>query len=215
LINPPKILIDATRDGGVWWFPQSSQTGFSPVDEHQGKKLADYLRYLGYQVDELGRGELITAGILNQYSYVIRAGGFGNYTPEELNAYESFLGKQSSLLLLTDHLSNFTNDQLSASLGLNFEGAYDDIVTSFQSHPVTAGVTSFPFMVGSVIRNYNPTFVSVTGTMQISLNGENRDAGVMGTVTHGVSKIFFIGDVNGLETVPQPFTSNLVSWLFK
>ncbi len=40
------ILIDASHDGGVWWFPQSGP--FSPGAPHQGKALADHLRGLGH-----------------------------------------------------------------------------------------------------------------------------------------------------------------------
>ena len=31
-----KILVDASKDGGVWWFPQSPG-GFSAEADHQGK----------------------------------------------------------------------------------------------------------------------------------------------------------------------------------
>src|SRR5688500_2334078 len=72
-----KILIDASRDGGVWWFPQSSETGFSSNADHQGKPLADYFRSQGYEVNELTRGTVITArgtvitdGMLSQYDKV-------------------------------------------------------------------------------------------------------------------------------------------------
>jgi hypothetical protein len=42
------------------------------------------------------------------------------------------------------------------------------------------------------------------------------DPPVMGTVTNFPNtKIFFIGDINGMESVPQPLTQNLVNWLFK
>src|SRR6187549_3774745 len=53
------ILVDASKDGGVWWFPQG-QAGFSATNPHQGSALADYFRNLGYQVDELPRGAIIT-----------------------------------------------------------------------------------------------------------------------------------------------------------
>jgi hypothetical protein len=37
--NQPSILVDATRDGGVWWCCQPGS--------HQGKKLAEYLMMKG------------------------------------------------------------------------------------------------------------------------------------------------------------------------
>lgn len=212
--NPPPsgktILIDASKDGGVWWFPQVGP--FSSTDNHQGKNLADYLRSLGYYVDELGRGTVVTSAILNNYTNVIRCGGYRNYTADELAAYESFLSRSTSLLLLQDHLANFTNDQLSAQLGLNFEGVQGGTITSFAQHEVTTGVSSFPYMEGSYIKNPDASKITVIGSLQLS-SGENYC--VMGIVKHPNANIFFIGDVNGLEQTPQPFTSNLTDWLFR
>ena len=203
------ILIDASKDGGVWWFPQSPISGFSATGYHQGKDLADYLRSMGYRVHEIPRGAIITERLLNNYSKVIRAGGMGNYTAAELAAYESFLSRPSSLLLLQDHLTNFSNDQLSAGLGIAFEGAQSGTINQFAVHPVTVGVNSFPFMTGAVVRNPIPVTMTILGTINTS-----PAQGVMGIVHHPTSKIFFIGDTNGIETIPQPFTSNLVRWLF-
>jgi len=211
MAKPQRILIDGSHDGGVWWFPQSIQTCFSPTNEHQGKKLVEYLVSQGFFVDELPRGEKITSDLLNQYSKVIRAGAFGNYSQEEMAAYESFLNRNTSLLLLSDHLTNTTNDNLSSQLGLQFEGAYGGTITSFTTHPVTDGVTSYPFNVGSVVRNFDPSKIKIVGSIQV--NGSM--AGAMGTVDHPNSKIFFIGDTNGIETIPQPFTVNLINWLFR
>jgi len=39
---------------------------------------------------------------------------------------------------------------------------------------------------------------------------------VMGILyTYSNSRIFFLGEINGLETIPQPFTQNLFTWLFQ
>ena len=212
--NPGKILIDASRDGGVWWFPQSSATGFSATTDHQGKILADYIKTLGFEVDELPRGVVITIDLLSKYSKIIRAGAFGYYTQAEIAAYTSFLGGSTSLLLLQDHLGNSSNDNLSAQLGLDFTGAIGGTITSFTNHSITAGVNSFPFMVGSVIHNPDPSKIIVLGKIATSPAGDSF-ATAMGILKHPTSKIFFIGDLNGIETIPQPFTSNLINWLFK
>lgn len=209
------ILIDASKDGGVWWYPQSAATGFVATNNHQGKKLADYFRSLGFKVDEIGRGTIITNDLLRNYNNIIRAGGFGNYTPDEIAAYETFLSRSSSLLLLQDHLTNFPNDQLSASLGAVFTGVQAGTVTSFESHPITTGVSSFPFMMGSVIRNPDPTKMTILGSIVTTIGGETSNTGVMGVLHHPTSRIFFIGDTNGIETIPQPFTLNLIKWLFR
>ena len=111
-----------------------------------------------------------------------------------------------------NHLANFTNDQLSAQLGLNFEGVQGGTITSFAQHEVTTGVSSFPYMEGSYIKNPDASKITVIGSLQLS-SGENYC--VMGIVKHPNANIFFIGDVNGLEQTSQPFTSNLTNWLFR
>lgn len=209
-VKPKTILVDASRDGGVWWFPQSSTTGFSASNVHQGKNLVDYLRSLAYQVDELPTGTTITSDILSKYDKVIRAGGFGSYSLDEMAAYRFFLGGNKSLLLLQDHLSNFPNDQLSVELGLSFEGDYSGTLNSFSQHAITNGVTPLPYIAGSVIFNPDPAKITALGT----LNANGTNAVAMGIVKHPTSKIFFVGDMNGIEAIPQPLTSNLVSWLF-
>ena len=70
------VLVDASRDGGAWWFPQSSETGFSMSEPHQGKQLADYIRSRGFEVVELPRGRAVTDGLLNQYNKIIRLFSF-------------------------------------------------------------------------------------------------------------------------------------------
>ena len=59
--------------------------------DHQGKGLADYLRSLGYHVDELPRGAVITNELLTNYSKIIRGPAFFDYTDEELAAYKNFM----------------------------------------------------------------------------------------------------------------------------
>ncbi len=209
------ILVDASRDGGVWWFPQYEATGFSATAHHQGKALANYLKSLGYKVDELPRGITISGDLLGRYKYVIRAGGFGTYSTGEIDAYTSFLQKDSSsLLLIQDHLSIGANDPLSISLGVMFEGTAQGTISYFAQHPVTAGVHSIPFIAGSVVSNPDPQKITLLGSLNPSAGEEGLTSGVMGIVHHSRSKIFFLGDMNGLESVPQPFTQNLVKWLF-
>lgn len=208
-----KILVDASKDGGAWWFPQYGS--YSANIDHQGKALADYLRGLGYQVDELPRGATITTAVLNNYSNVIRAVGFFDYAPAELDAYKSFLSRQTSLLLVNDHMTNTQNDALSAYLGLNFEGAHWGPVTSFQSHAITAGVTSIPYIAGSVVRNWDPSKITVLGSLPLTGGLPGSAVAAMGIVNQPSSRIFFIGDIGGIEQVHQPFVSNLTKWLFR
>lgn len=208
-----KILVDASRDGGVWWYPQHPGTGFDAGAPHQGKALADYLRSLGFVVDELPRGAAVTGELLGQYDKVIRPHAFSHYTPAELAAYATFLERPSALLLLQDHHMHTTNDNLSEHLGLPFSGAQSGTITRFAPHDITKGVNYLSFVAGSVIPKPDPKKITVLGTLTAS--ADSTASAAMGILHHPSSRVFFIGDTNGLEQVPQPLTSNLVKWLFQ
>jgi len=207
--NDSTILIDASRDGGVWWSPQVSS--FSVTMPHQGKPLADYLRSLGCTVHELPRGAVITWQELRKYKNIIRVVGFGNYTSQEIAAYDAFLHNSSSVILLSDHMQNSSNDNLSAHLGLNFSGSYTGTITA-TNHIINSGVNGFPYIAGSVIMHPDPAKIFILGYVGTSASHPGYAA--MGILFHSSSKIFFSGDANGIELMPQPFTYNLVKWLF-
>ena len=204
------ILIDASRDGGVWWFTPGGTNG--PAGTNQGAALYNYLTSLGYVVEELRVGEAITRERLRRYDLVIRAGEYGTYTSDEIAAYQEFLNRNSALLLISDHSAQLQNDQLATLLGLNFEGSYTTDITQFNTHPITQGVTSHQYIAGSIIRNPDPQKITTLGYYS---DANITNAAVMGIVQHPTSRIFFIGDINGIEQVPQPFTSNVVKWLFQ
>ena len=221
------ILVDASKDGGVWWFPQSPLTGFSENDDHQGQVLANYLRSLGFHVDELPRDAVITDQLLEKYSRIIRVAAFFPYTDKEIDAYKKFLKRPGAILLLQDHLTYTTNDKLSELFGLKFRGAVNGTVTNFISHEITAGISDLPFIAGAVVTNSdsNPN-ITVLGSLDKNtytvltsadpfITNDNSPA-VMGLVNNfPQTKIFFLGDGNGIEMLPQPLTENLVNWLFK
>jgi len=101
-IGLPRVLVDASRDGGVWWFPQVAP--FSGSDAHQGRALADFIRSLGYEVEELPRPFVITATLLHSYDIVIRANGFGTYTETEVSAYKDYVDRGGNLLIAADRV---------------------------------------------------------------------------------------------------------------
>ncbi len=220
------ILVDASKDGGVWWFPQEPATGFSEADAHQGKALADYLRSHGYRVDELPRGAVITKELLAKYARIIRAPAFFPYAEEEIAAYKQFLNKPGAILLMQDHLMYTTNDKLSELLGLEFKGAVDGIISTVDATEI-AGGTSLPYIAGAVVTNtINNPNITVLGILKkddyIILNnkdpyegGGRRDAPVMGVVNnYPLTRIFFYGDGSGIICPPQTFSENLGQWLF-
>lgn len=208
ILNNNTILIDASKDGGVWWYPQVGN--FSPVAAHQGQAIANYLRRLGYSVVEAPRGQVITWPFLSRFRKVIRFGGFDTYTQQEIYAYDSLVARSASILFIQDHLQNASNDLLSSHWGLNFSGSVTATVTQWTTHPITNAVSSLDYNAGSVIMNPDSNKITVLGYFS---SGKNQMAAI-GILHHPSSKIVFMGDGNGIETIPQPFTNNLVRWLF-
>lgn len=199
------VLVDASRDGGGWWFPQAGP--FSPESYHQGQALADYLRNRGYVVQELARGTTITDDLLMASKIVIRANVFGSYTSAELQAYQHFLACPRTLLLFGDYVSDGSQDQLAEMLGVRFTGSVFGYVTEFAAHPITNGMVPLFYNAGAVVEAGYPSTVHILGWLS---TGEP----VMGVVDHGTANIFFLGEVNGIESVPQPLVDNLISWGF-
>ena len=203
--SPRAVLVDATHDGGAWWFPQGGP--FISTQPHQGEALADTLRAKGYAVDELARGDSISLERLLAYQVVIRAGNYGAYAMSELHAYEAFVACPRTLLLLGDLLGPTQHDDLADSLGVPLIGAITGSISAFVAHQITAGVTAVPFIAGSYVDPTRPASAQVLGRLDNGL-------AVMGLQPGYAAKVFFIGDTNGLETVPQPLVNNLVSWGF-
>lgn len=199
-----RILVDASRDGGVWWFPQVAP--FDSSAHHQGKALADHLRGRGHTIDELPRGVAITAGLLAPYQIVLRAGYFGTgYTAGELAEYEAFLAGGGVLWLVSEHSS--WGDALAARLGVPMSGSHHGPAAHFAAHPITEGVTNHPYIAGGALSGPVADGVTVLGWLD-----EQRTLAIMGTKALPKGKLFFLGDLNGLELVPQPLVSNLLAW---
>ena len=214
------VLIDSSRDGGLWWFPQAGP--FDPDAPHQGKAFADYLRSTGYAVTELPRPFEITTELLEQYSVVVRAGEFGSYTNPELDAYRAYVSSGGKLLLLHD---SHHFDLLGPVFGLQFAGTTrgNMTVALAEPHPVTYGVPPFTYEVGSGLILV-PASALILGHMAaggfLDLNdnealdeGEPPSPPVMGLMSFGQGRIVFAGDTNFLLSVPKPLTANILAWL--
>ena len=199
------VLVDASHDGGAWWYPQVAP--FDPAGPHQGKFLADTLRAKGYVVDEVSRGETIDRDRLFGYAVVIRAGKYGSYEQSELLAYDDFVACPRTLLLLAEYLRPGEHDELAEQLGIPLDTIITGTITQFEPHAITTGVGDLPFFAGSVIRGEIPAHVHVLGRLA---TGE----AVMGVLDDHPAKVFFIGDTNALEIVPQPLVNNLITWGF-
>ena len=220
-----KILIDASHDGGVWWFPQYEATGFNTNQPHQGQSFANLLRDKGFEVTELGRGAELTEEMFFGYYIVIRAGGFQAYTTRELEVYSNLIDRGMNLVFFTDHKKNDPVDELGDHLGLNMKGSAVGTITIFAPHEITANIESIEYIAGSVLMNANQNpNVEVLGWLgnedfaDLNFNdiedaGEPTGAPVMGILSYPKSRIFFMGDMNGLQIQPQPFIDNLIQWM--
>jgi hypothetical protein len=222
-----KIVIDASHDGGVWWFPQSELTGFNPENHHQGKIFADLLREKGFKVDELGRDSELKEEKFFGYHIIIRVNGFQAYTANELDVYSKLIKRGMNLVFFTDHKRYDPKDELGDLLGLKFEGIAYGKVSRFTPHIITENLSSLDYIAGSVLTNadQNPDieilgWLSDNDYADLNFNGikdidEPVAPPVMGILKYPKSKIFFIGDANGLQVMPQPFIDNLIKWMRK
>ena len=115
-----KIVIDASKDGGVWWFPQAGGH-LDPARQHQGKRLADYLKSSGWDVDEVARGADVT-GRLAGATIVIRANFAGSYLPSEVDAYRDFVTNGGGVVLLRGLVrpGEDDNDAVACAFGVRF-----------------------------------------------------------------------------------------------
>lgn len=198
----PRVLIDSSRDGGAWWFPQwEEEGGFDPELDHQGKHLADYLKSLGMEVTELPRPFTITAELLNDYQLVVRANAFPStsYSPDEIVAYQQYVENGGPLILLASDSDFNDPDQLAYSFGLNLQGNITAVVDSFTEHPITTEVQ--PFLAVSVLVEDPPP-----NTTELGFIGSQT---AMGLLPYGFGQIFFIGDTHEVIFAQQPLTENL------
>jgi hypothetical protein len=200
----PRVLVDASRDGGEWWYPQPFTEGiFDPNLAHQGKFLADYLRSQGMEVTELPRPFYITDELLENYHLVVRAGAFppNDYSLEEIAAYQQYVAKGGQLILLAEFTSLGDPDLLAYGFGLDLEGAVPGIVDRFAEHPITHGVSPFLFDLGSALAGDPPP-----NTTELAFIGPET---VMGILPYGFGQVFFIGESSEVVYAQQPLTENL------
>ena len=200
------LLVDASHDGGAWWFPQVGT--FNAQADHQGLMLANYWRNKGYRVDVVPRGVIITEELMKNYAVVVRAGGFGSYESSEIIAYDNALKRGITLILLSDHSAV---DKLGEEIGVTFSGktSATSRIIKFSNHAIVNQVSGVKYIAGSFITNAR----SNANILSLGWSDENSDYPVMALLKHPTSSIFALGDVNCLESTPQPFTDNLLVWM--
>ncbi len=218
-----RILVDASRDGGVWWFPQAGP--FVPADPHQGHALAAHLHSLGFTVTQLPRPTTITPAVLAGHDIVIRVAGDGSYAPSELAAYHTYVADGGRLLLLAEFKASYTPvDGLAAHFGLHFAGVArgQQMLSTFAPHPITAGVGPLAYDGGSGLISHPPSativgWLSATTYLDLNDDGvkekrEPKAPAALGVMSPGKGKIVFCGDANLWLLVPQPLIANTLHW---
>jgi hypothetical protein len=207
--KPPRklrVVIDASQDGGAWWFPQ----GPAPFDSekwHQGSELAAYFKGRGWEVIEIPRGARIT-NQLEGASIAVRLNQFGTYLRTEVDAYREFVRKGGSLLLVTGYVreNEAGNDSVAKEFGLRFEGVIEAAVM----HSAAAYLKAFDdtiYRIGSIAVRYPKS------TRPLAYLDHDRL--VMGRFRFGRGTIVFLSSVFSILHVRQRFTGRVFDELVK
>jgi thiol-disulfide isomerase/thioredoxin len=199
-----KIVVDASKDGGVWWFPQG-EGRFDTAREHQGKRFADALKAQDWDVEEVVRGADITSR-LQGAAIVIRANFAGNYQPSEVDAYRDFVNNGGSVLLLQGFVrpGDEDRDAVAQAFGVRFAGTVRAARITRWSPSLVNGLL-LRFGVGSI--------VAETPASTVPLAYLDNGKIVMGAVQFGKGKVLFAGTILGFLDAPAPFTTRVVEEL--
>jgi hypothetical protein len=197
-----QVVIDASHDGGAWWFPQGPPP-FDPKKPHQGVALADYLKGRGWQVIEIQR-ETKISNQLKRAAIVVRIGEWGTYERSEVAAYREFVRNGGRLLLLQGYVRDeqVENDAVAEQFGVRFEG----IVSGHVFRAANAGAFTLDFIevsyqIGSVVVK------SPKSTQPLAYLNDGRLA--MGVFRYGRGRVVFLSSVFPILNVPQPFARQL------
>lgn len=203
----PRIVIDASRDGGAWWFPQKEKQQ-DASQAHEGKALADYLKTLTPDVVELPHGEVITDKLKNA-AVVIRFNACDHpYSHEEGVAYKKYVENGGRVLLLYGTPEKGAPDEVAEHLGIRVgQRVETPFIKKWANHPITTGLKDVPFHCGSVISGYPESSIQL-GMMA---NGQS----VFGMATVGEGKLIYLGSVAPMISVSQPFVDNVIRELLR
>lgn len=195
-----RALVDASKDGGIWWFPQYAGTGFDPDQYHQGKVMADDMRARGWEVTELPRGEIITPDTLQGFDILIRTEPYSAYSSREANAYRDAVARGARLYLMGS--SAGYDDRVAAAFGLRFGGNRHISLQKVIPHSLTAGIESLAIPWVTVLERPQESEVLAWGAGDDPLLGYHcRSAGYV--LFAGTSSAIF-GD---------PLRSNVLEFL--
>lgn len=200
------VVIDASHDGGAWWFPQGPPP-FDPRKPHQGAALADHLRNRGWRVIEIPRNTIIT-NQLKGASIVIRMNFYGGYAESEVAAYREYMQSGGRLLLIQGYVreNEARNDTVAQQLGVRFEGVVETAVMQGAGES-NKDFNEALFRIGSVVVLYPYS------TRRLAQLADGRL--VMGMAMYGRGRIIFLSSVFPVLQIAQPFTMRLLDELAK
>lgn len=202
LHEPYRILIDASKDGGSWWFPQWQY--FDAEQHHQGKSFADLLRQDGAEVIELPRGESVTPQKLGGFDLVIRLSPFYAYSPSEAIAYRDSVAAGTRLLFIGG--GNRNSDPIAEVFGLDFERrTHFASLTRWIRHPYTASISGRDENVWSGVTKA-PKEAVVLGWMN-----RKNETPVLGYLPYGKGYVVFVGRASISRLPEHSFARDLIN----
>ena len=200
----PRVLIDASKCGGLWWFPQGRT--IDPSKFHQGKPVADSMRYRKWEVTELPRGEIVTFDRLRDADIVIRPPAEFGYTTDEIMAYHQSVTAGTKLLLIG---GGTNNDAVAQFFGLRFETLTRFApVRRWIPHPFTENIDSFS-AAWAAISDAPPAAVVLAWLSR----EEDNPRPVLGYIPYGNGYVVFMSQSLISPGPSTAFNSNLINSL--
>ena len=202
----PRVLVDASKCGGLWWFPQGGP--FDPRQYHQGKALADFMRLKGWQVTEIPRGEVITRERLRDADIIIRPPAYFGYSVDEVFAYNESVMAGTRLLLL----GGTSNDMVAQFFGLRFEPhSRFASVRKWIPHPFTQNI-NLADVAWTPITEAPPAAVILAWLSRVE---ETNPRPVVGYLPHGKGYVVFMSQPLISPGPANAFSSSLINSLVR
>ena len=218
-VYPSEIVINASKGGGVWWYPQGVDCDTTVT--HQGKSIVDYLKREGFLVYESCREENIDLDEFPNIKLLIVAGSFFPLNYSESKNIADYVRNGGKLMLLLDHTPN---NGLPYHLGLDFRKTNtNEVIIEFKEHEITGNRSYEHAIVGISGLNKSDNIVDVIARLSeasfldTNYNGVQDDDEVnapivIGTIQFGQGTVLFSGDTNIWQYEENELMKNAISW---
>ena len=215
-----EIVINASKDGGAWWSPQSINC--DTAEAHQGKVLVDLLKQEGYSVYESCREEYIDIDDFPNIKLLIVAGSYLKYSDTESEMIYDYVRKGGKLMLLLDHSPD---NSLASKFGLDFQKPNENNgKLIFENHEITSNIdieyafniSGFSGLNSSVLDYDVIARMDEETFLDLNYNGfhdhdEICAPTLIGTMNLEKGKMIFSGDVNIWQNYTKLFM-NTIEW---